>query len=479
MSLESVAGFSTTPPIYTLPPEIIGRIIQLLIDQPTHCRYKDLIHITHTSAPLRHVATTVCPALWSVITIKDGRHTFKLAKACLERSGNQKLDIRIAIGSHLHTKLSPVLDFLASAAPRIRSLKLDIAISKEKYRSQVNDALRTFEFPSLESLVLDMWSRGREGISPVQVPLPPNTPRFHALSLIQLIPQSGIESLRNLRSLTIWSRSFWAWPYQSLYWIFAECQQLEYIHLDRSGSVCYEHLEPDSVWIPEPPMVLPKLHRVKFQEVERSFMAHFLTSINAPELDTVEFELQEESFHSNPRLQWSHLPNSLIFPSVSTLRISRARHLFPPRESPDLAISLLKLFPRVKRVELPFAGHDILGIWEDFWTEERSRWSPDTSVFWQELRYLSMGRSSGHAGTDCDAMLQFAATFAEERNALGLPRLERVTVYLCKDAIEGIVGSCSDIVPRLRKSLSSPKALEIARISWSNINEGLDDCVER
>ncbi|KAG8913638.1 hypothetical protein FRC00_001947, partial [Tulasnella sp. 408] len=469
MYLGSTVLESTTPPIYTIPPEIVGQILRVLVEQSTNGRYRDLIHITHTSSPLRYVATTVCPTLWSVITIGDKRHTIKLAKACLRRSGSQKLDIRIAVGFHLHSKLRSVLDFLNMAAPRIRSLDLDIAISKEEYRICLNDALRSFEFPALELLVLDLWSRGREGVSPVQVPLPCHIPRFRALNLIQLIPQSGTESLRNLRILTIWARSFWAWPYRALYRLLEECQLLEDVHFDRSGSVCYEHLEPIDVWVPEPPMVLSKLHRIKFQEVERSFMAHFLTSIDTPNLDTVEFELQEESLASNPRLQWPNLPRSLTFPSVSTLRISRVRHLFPPRESPDLAISLLKLFPRVKKVELPFSGHDFLGMWENFWSAQRNGPHPDPSVFWLDLRQLRMGRPSGHSGTGCCAMLQSALTFVENRDTLGLPRLERVTAFVCKDAARGKAKDCASILLRLHKALSSPGALEVMQITSSDM----------
>ncbi|KIO23084.1 hypothetical protein M407DRAFT_244919 [Tulasnella calospora MUT 4182] len=118
-------------------------------------------------------------------------------------------------------------------------------------------------------------------------------------------------------------------------------------------------------------------------------------------------------------------------------------------------------------------------MWENFWTAQQNRLYPDPSVFWLDLRHLRIGRPSGHSGTDCHTMLQSALTFVENRNALGLPGLERVSVYVCKGAALGKARGCSPILPRLRNALSSSGALEITQITSSDMNDSLDGCLGR
>ncbi|KAG8980745.1 hypothetical protein FRB90_007514, partial [Tulasnella sp. 427] len=273
----------------------------------------------------------------------------------------QKLDVKISVSRDLSKKLSAIIRFLRLAAPRTRSLKLVVAISKDVYRRMLNDCLGSMELPALEFLELDLWTRKAEGVAPCLVPLPPSMPSLLSLNLMQLAPESGFEALGSLRHLSLWSRSFWSCSLHSIYRALEECKLLEILVIDRRSSLCHEKLEPKQVWIPEHPLALPNLRLVKFREVERSFMAWLLGRIEAPKLDTLELILEEEThITSNHQLRWENLPTIRTFPHVSTLCIGYSPSTLPRREQPGLTTCLFKMFPHVRRVELPFRDDDFL-----------------------------------------------------------------------------------------------------------------------
>ncbi|KAG8909514.1 hypothetical protein FRC00_009968, partial [Tulasnella sp. 408] len=145
--------------IFSLPPEIVVDILHHLVASNNRVlgrRYDDLIRTTLSTSYVRQVALA-SPSLWTRIEITDNPASFELAKACLNRSGSQVLDIAIRIAIRVGPKLPGVFALVNHVASRTRELRLQIGLGQSAQRTQLNEFLGTLDLPALECLALDFW----------------------------------------------------------------------------------------------------------------------------------------------------------------------------------------------------------------------------------------------------------------------------------------------------------------------------------
>ncbi|KAG8892314.1 hypothetical protein FRC00_012289, partial [Tulasnella sp. 408] len=129
--------------IASLPPEIIVIILRHLVtsnDRVLGRRYDDLIRTTLSNSYVRQVALATA-SLWARIEITDKPATFELAKACLNRSGSQKLDIAIRMAIRVGPKLPGVIALASYVASRTRELRVQMGITGPAQWKQIDEFL--------------------------------------------------------------------------------------------------------------------------------------------------------------------------------------------------------------------------------------------------------------------------------------------------------------------------------------------------
>ncbi|KAG8924397.1 hypothetical protein FRC00_005185, partial [Tulasnella sp. 408] len=221
------------PSLSSLPPEIVVIILRHLATPKNRVlgrSYDDLIRTTLSNSYVRQVALAT-PSLWTRIEIADSPASFELAKACLDRSGTQKLDIAVRIAIRVGPKLPGVFALVKHVAGRTRALRLQIGLSKPAQWMQLNDFLDALELPALEYLTLAFWDPNETGSLTRSIPLPKGAGMLRSISLVHLRPILPPPSIRQLQHISLcWAaldnrrlHHFWS--------ILAQAERLETLEL--------------------------------------------------------------------------------------------------------------------------------------------------------------------------------------------------------------------------------------------------------
>ncbi|KAG8979270.1 hypothetical protein FRB90_008149, partial [Tulasnella sp. 427] len=353
---------SCGPALDNVPPEIIIAILEDLTSlaglNPLGKKYGDLVRFTHVSARLRKVAIS-SPTLWTRVDITDRPATFELAKACLQRSGIQELDVSICITNRFAAKISGVTTFIDHAANRTRSLALALRLSKDSQWQQFNDVLRNLASTSLIKLNLEILNSDelirRHSFRFQAVFLPTQTSNLTSLTLRNCVPDFEGNSNNQLRHLSIG---------------FHEPCQLPQDHLQNTlcGYTSLETLEItvvlQSVWFSSanrPPdrstrVCLPNLLLLRAKGYRYDDLSQLFLDLDAPRLKQVELALASTSYAL-------HDPSVFVglFPSVHLLGLA-----FLPKPTSSLYtrlwLNLPKTFPNVEELALSSNGWQFLAM---------------------------------------------------------------------------------------------------------------------
>ncbi|KAG8930620.1 hypothetical protein FRC01_002473 [Tulasnella sp. 417] len=433
--MESSASPSVQPSsISSLPPEIVVVILHHLITPHNRVlgrRYDDLIRTTLTTSYVRQVALA-SPTLWTRIEITDKPASFELAKACLNRSGSQKLDVAIRIAIRVGPKIPGVFALVNYVANRTRELRLQIGLGQSAQRSQLNDFLATLELPALECLELDFWDPRETWLPTHPIPLPTGAAGLRSISLVHLRPILPAPAISHLKHLSLSSAAFRKLPLKNVWEILAQCDQLETLELIGEGKT-------DIVrgWLPsdnqgQQATLAPRLRCLTLKGLDSGSLAHVLLCLEAPVLVEVSLVILGFKDTWSARYPWVESTALRPIPSVSKLDItfpSRARDITVTAPFPKF---LHNTFPNIEHLSLPSGrAYPLLSFWADMWEDATAL--PGASC-WPCLRRLTLVDSPEACELACIEKLQLCRRFLTVRAKRALPTLENVSLNLCADA---------------------------------------------
>ncbi|KAG8944817.1 hypothetical protein FRC04_001555 [Tulasnella sp. 424] len=423
---------SRSPAIHKAPPEIIIAIIEILLSSsktlPLGRKYQDLVRFTHVSSQLRNIAITT-PSLWTGIEITDRPASFELAKACLQRSGSQKLDINICLVVRIGARLPGILALVDYVAVRTRRLVLSLGLRKESQWRQIQDAFRPFGSPSLDHLELKFWYDD-DVLMPdetPELPVPTQVPNLRSLVLTGVFPAFRSAGFDQLRNLVLSSSTYAGWPFAQLWEVLSQCRLLETLELITIPGPTASMV--DNTIIPREPsrQYLPNLRLLVVKGYRPTFLSQLLLNLDAPELEEVEvgfvWDVLEFPFN------WSNFSIPRPFNSVRLLSVSLQQAL-PHFLYAQLAQFLPRIFPNIGELSLSRNGWPVLEMFSSLMNGESD--GSSSSPRWTELRGLSVADSDEQCcDGKCMERLQGVRTFLKARSGKGLPRLKWAQVISC------------------------------------------------
>lgn len=455
------SGQSVQPSgLSSLPPEILFVILSHLVAQKNPVPGRscvDLIRTTLSSSYIRQVALAY-PSLWTHIEITDSPASFDLAKAFLNRSGSQKLEVTIRIAIRVGPKLPGVLALLKHVAGRTRELRLQIGLSKATQWEKMNDFLDALELPIVEHLALDLWDPW-EAMSPTRcIPVPKGLGELRSLSLAHVRPSVHVPllAISQLQHMSLRSSAFDEWPIFYLFSILAQAERLETLEL--VGEATADFVRANFLPKNEQALATPRLRRAFFSGLDSTLLAHLLFGLKAPNLEEVsviplgfqDFNAWSDNAHYRDPWAWVVAMHSI--PSVSTLEVSFLQ-LTSPYFVPGapLAQLLRETFPNTEHLSLSrHSAGVLLPFWMNMW--ENGKALPYASC-WPFLRRLTVSGSDEDCECNCINMLKICRSFLIMRANKGLPALEDVSIKLCFRAKEDPqFEPCMDDVLRLLKT---------------------------
>ncbi|KAG9048076.1 hypothetical protein FS837_000847 [Tulasnella sp. UAMH 9824] len=416
--------------ISSLPPEILVIILSHLVashDRVLGRRYDDLIRATLSNSYVRQVALAT-PSLWTRLEITDKPVTFELAKACLNRSGSQKLDIAIRMAIRVGPKLPGVLALAEYVAGRTRDLRVQMGITEPSQWNRINEFLTRVEFPALECLELDLWDPMEIGASTRPIPLPKGAEWLHSVSLVYLRPISPSPAISRLQYLSL---SLQKWPLEHLWEILSQGERLETLELRGEGKTDVVRTSLPTSNQREQGAVTPRLQCLTLSGFDSALLAYLLLKLEAPNLKEVSLVILGFKDTWSARYPWIDATAIRPIPSVSTLDIS-----FLPRISPVVAAPIPKflrnLFPSIEHLSL---SRYTAGVLLPFWTDilEDAETLPRASC-WPLLRRLILSGSDEACEWSCIEKLKIVRRFLAVRAKRSLPALEDVSLSLCSEA---------------------------------------------
>ncbi|KAG9048072.1 hypothetical protein FS837_000843 [Tulasnella sp. UAMH 9824] len=420
--------------ICSLPPEIVVDILRHLVISNNRVlgrRYDDLIRTTLSTAYVRQVALA-SPSLWTRIEITDNPASFELAKACLNRSGSQKLDIAIRIAIRVGPKLPGVFALINHVKSRTRELRLQIGLGQSAQRTQLNEFLGTLELPALECLALDFWDPRETWLPTHPIPLPTGAAGLRSVSLVHLRPILPAPAISHLKHLSLSSAAFRKLPLKNLWEILAQSENLETLELIGEGKT-------DVVrgWLPsrnqaQQGTLTPKLRCLTLCGLDSGSLAHVLLGLEAPNLVEVSLVILGFKDTWSARYPWIDSTPIRPIPTVSKLDIS-----FLPRVHGDVTLTapfpkfLLNTFPNIEHLSLSRGrASSLLQFWADMWEDANTLLATACWPFLRRLTLLGSGESCEFA---CIEKLQICRHFLTVRAKRGLPTLEDASLNLCSD----------------------------------------------
>ncbi|KAG9048074.1 hypothetical protein FS837_000845 [Tulasnella sp. UAMH 9824] len=443
------------PSLSSLPPEIVAIILHHLAnpqDQELGRGYDDLIRTTLSNSYIRQVAIAT-PSLWTRIEIADSPVSFELAKACLDRSGTQKLNVAIRIAIRVGPKLPGVFALVKHVAGRIRELRLQIGLSKPTQWMQLDDFLDTLELPVLEDLAMNFWDPKETALSTRPIPLPKDAATLRSISLVHLRPVLPSPAIRQLQHISLSWPALENWHLAHLWAILAQAERLETLELVGKGT--------NDVVRSELPLgnrdggasAMPRLRRLTLGGLDSGLMAHLLLGLEAPNLVEVSLLILGFKDTWSARYPWIDVTAIHPMPSVTTLDIS-----FSPRIGPYTCIGaplpkfLRNIFPDIEHLSLPrYSADFLLPFWADMW--ENGNALPHASC-WPLLRRLTASGSDGGCDRKCKNNLKICGSFLAMRARRSLPALEEFFIELCvKGSLDPEFERCMGGVQRLVKKV--------------------------
>ncbi|KIO33622.1 hypothetical protein M407DRAFT_17583 [Tulasnella calospora MUT 4182] len=419
--------------VFSLPPEIVAVILHLVTsnNRVLGRRYDDLIRTTLSTSYVRQVALAT-PSLWTRVEITDNPASFELAKACLNRSGSQKLDIAIRMAIRVGPKLPGVFALVNHVASRTRELQLQIGLGQSIQRDQLNRFLETLELPALECLQLDFWDPTETWLPTHPVPLPAGAAGLRSVSLAHLRPILPAPAIRLLKHLSMSSAAFYKLPLNDLLDILAQSEHLETLELIGEGTtdVVRARLPPNNRG--QRAVVTPKLRRLTIAGLDSGSLAHVLLGLEASNLEEVSLVILGFKDTWSARYLWINSITIRPIPSVSKLDIS-----FLPRvQSGDVTVTppfpkfLHDTFPNIEHLSLARGqASSLLPFWTDIWEDPNTL--PGASC-WPFLRRLTLS-GSDECELACIEKLQICRRFLTVRAKRALPTLEDVSLDVCPD----------------------------------------------
>ncbi|KAG8911220.1 hypothetical protein FRC01_005841, partial [Tulasnella sp. 417] len=409
--------------IHNVPPEIIIAILENLVassqNLPFGRRYQYLIRFTHVSSQLRNTAIST-PTLWTQIEITDLPATFELAKTCLQRSGEQRLNINIRVMSRMGTKLPGILALINHTAVRTRRLMLNLVLKRGHQWLETQKALQALVFPCLGYLELifrdeGSWEELQTTSLPVQVP------KLRCLVTRTLLPSVEPTVLKNLKKLVISSSTHSSWPLGRLQDVLNECKRLEILELIAKlpgSNMPVRHTAPGE----STRQNLPNLVRLTVKGQSSQFFPQLLLGLDAPKLEEVELGFVSERL-AEPA-DWPSTHHA--FHSVRLLSVS----VLPYGSHTQAQQFLPKAFPNVEELALSMHGWPILDAFTALPDGEGSL----VATCWNELRGLRVADPdpySSRCGGRCMMRLEAVKSFLEVRSSRSLPRLKWAQVGSC------------------------------------------------
>ncbi|KAG8895512.1 hypothetical protein FRC00_007377 [Tulasnella sp. 408] len=301
------------PSLSNLPPEIVVIILHHLANPQNRVlgrSYDDLIRTTLSNSYVRQVALAT-PSLWTRIEIADSPASFELAKACLDRSGTQKLDIAVRIAIRVGPKLPGVFALVKHVAGRTRELRLQIGFSKLTQWMQMDEFLSTMELPALEYLTLDFWDPQDTGSVIRSIPLPKAAGILRSVSLVQLRPRSPSPTIRQVQQISLSWQALENWRQEQFWSIIAQAEQLEALELVGKGTTDVVRSELPRRNQEHWAAATPRLRRLTLGGLDSGLMAHLLLGLEAPNLGQSERPLPVAGWYRHPfntiRIHSGHL----------------------------------------------------------------------------------------------------------------------------------------------------------------------------
>ncbi|KAG8916041.1 hypothetical protein FRC01_003414 [Tulasnella sp. 417] len=449
--------------ITDIPPELIATILQYLEHNPTKTYYSDLVRISHSTSYLRQAAINA-PNLWTSIEITDKPASFELAKACLDRSGVQPLDISIRMNKRLKSRLRGLLALVSYTASRLRSLDIRVCLTDaDQDWAQIETCFQQLETPHLQNLRVEIVMFHERTSSPHRtLPIPHAANQLRTLSLSNTTPDpSSLPTLSTIKSLTISSKWFWDSPYQSLIQVLNAASSLEELTLKRTAALTYGPRRSPSSLPVIPSVNLPHLRHLTFRNVENDLLALLLTNMIAPELHEVTLDQTEGLNAADPNLRfaWNQIPISPSFHSVVSLDIDIQLAVVVHKD--QLAVFLAQLFPNVKKLRMAWkTGREFVQAWTFYWKLINSPDAVGQVSSWPELGEIVLtGQDGVSCSKNCQTLLEDVGQLLQTREKHGLPPLDLLRFEVCEGVKtwEGYSVACH----RIRELLSSPKALDI------------------
>ncbi|KAG8930621.1 hypothetical protein FRC01_002474 [Tulasnella sp. 417] len=424
----------------SLPPEIVVVILRHLVTSKTGRlgrRYHDLIRTTHSNSYVRQVALA-SPGLWTRIEITDNPGSFELAKACLNRSGSQKLDIEVAIRMAVRggQRLPGVLALLKHVASRTGELRLQIGLYKASQWEKMNAFLDTLELPALEYLSLDFWDPLDTGSSTRPIQLPKGPAEGWSISLAHVRPTLPSPAINQLRHITLHSASFRKWPLEQLWVILAQAERLETLEVVEEGTM--DIVQPSDL-PSDPKAIIPRLRNLTLSGLSSYFLTHLLVSCETPNLEEIQLVIlgfeDKTSADAGWRYPWVFITAIRPIPSVSALDIT-----FLPRIGPHITVGapfakvLRHIFPNTENLSLShYSAGILLPLWIGMLENENAL---SHASHWPLLRRLTVSGPHEYIECTCINSLKICRDFLNMRATKSLPALVDVSIHLCFKAKE-------------------------------------------
>lgn len=455
--------------ITDVPPELIAAILEYLDLGSTRSYYSDLIRVTHSTSYLRQAAINA-PNLWTSIEITDNPSSFELAKACLERSRAQAIDISIRMNRRLKSRLNGLLAMVNYTATRLRSLDMRVCLSDFHLEwLQINTCFQKLVAPHLQHLCVEIAIFHEFATSPHHtLPMPQVAGHLTTLSLNNLTPDlSHPHTVSSIKALTLSSKWFWDWPYLTLIRALNASHSLEELTLMRTAAVPYGRRRSARSLPTIPPILLPKLRQFTIKNVENDFVALLLTNMVTPELEGVVIEQTEglNAADHTLRFDWNQIPSFPGFHSVVSLHVDiRAAVVF---HKDQFAVFLVNVFPNLETLYMPWrTGRELVQAWTSHWNLVETPDAAGSVAAWRGLRQLVLtGQDCVTCSWNCPHLLEDIFQLLQTRKKHNVPPLDLLRFDVCESVKkwEGYRVARN----RLRQLLSSPDAMDMVLLGGS------------